>query len=168
MTPGHHSRLRVPGRRAHAHRADLCERSTGPVLSAPDRRRIRSRRPRTGTRRMRRCSHEDPTLGGPNRSGDHLGRPICGPATGRFSAETCITPGRSCEKFSKSSEPESAATPSPAPGSACEASSWSRRENRLPRNYLGAEAPFRHLVLTTPAWPLRASRDTPALLARLV
>jgi hypothetical protein len=79
-----------------------------------------------------------------------------------------ITPGRSCEKFSKSSEPESAATPSPAPGSACEASSWSRRENRLPRNYLGAEAPFRHLVLTTTAWPLRASRDTPALLARLV
>jgi hypothetical protein len=32
----------------------------------------------------------------------------------------------------------------------------------------GAEAPFRHLVLTTTAWPLRASRDTPALLARLV
>jgi hypothetical protein len=87
---------------------------------------------------------------------------------GRFSAETCITPGRSCEKFSQSSEPESAATSSPAPGSACETSSWSRRENRLPRNYLGAEAPFRHLELTTTAWPLRASRDTPALLARLV
>ena len=32
----------------------------------------------------------------------------------------------------------------------------------------GAEAPFRHLVLTTTAWPPRASRDTPALLARLV
>ena len=32
----------------------------------------------------------------------------------------------------------------------------------------GAEAPFRHLVLTTTAWLLRASRDTPALLARLV
>jgi hypothetical protein len=31
----------------------------------------------------------------------------------------------------------------------------------------GAEAPFRHLVLTTTAWLLRASRDTPALLARL-
>jgi hypothetical protein len=44
----------------------------------------------------------------------------------------------------------------------------SRREDRLPRNYLGAEAPFRHLVLTMTAWPLRASRDTPALLARLV
>jgi hypothetical protein len=71
-------------------------------------------------------------------------------------------------KFWKSNEPESAATPSPAPGSACETSSWSRRKNRLPRNYLGAEAPFRHLVLTTTAWPLRASRDTPALLARLV
>jgi hypothetical protein len=33
---------------------------------------------------------------------------------GRFSAGTCITHGRSCEKFSKSSEPENAATP-PSP-----------------------------------------------------
>jgi hypothetical protein len=141
----------------------------GPVLSAPDRRRIRSRRPRTGTRRMRRCSHEDPTLGGPNRSGHHLGRPICRPATGPLFRGNLYHTRQVMRKVLESlANPK---VPLPLPQLRAPPARLARgldlrtdcpETTSVPKLHSGT------LVLTTTAWPLRASRDTPALLARLV